>query len=194
MRVATRGLLTLCLALTLPFATARAAEPLVTEKVTSYSVEGASADELLQQMLELGPTDYIERRAYGMTHSLVGWTYRLLDEGTTCRLQNIEVSLELEYTLPKWEPPASAPEELVSRWQVFMEMLLRHEHGHRDTAIQGAQVVQSTLEALPPEPSCQQMRRRADSEGRTVMRATLSQHAAYDRDTAHGRKQGVRFP
>jgi len=159
-----------------------------------YRIEGDMAWDLRRQMDRHGPLDDDGRRWSALTDWHIHWRYRYVRSNGQCAAGPVTVELEINYTLPNWRPPASAPEELVERWDAYMVALQTHEDGHAEIAAQAAQAVQETMRALPAYPTCQALEREADALGESILDDFRQRQAEYDRLTEHGKTQGAHFP
>ena len=131
------------------------AEIPIAEKTVYYEIEGSTAQELRQQMDRLGPLDDNGWRWSALTRWHVHWSYLydLRDGG--CAAGPVKVRLEITYTMPRWDAPAGAPQDLIERWQAYLSALETHERGHAEIAERAAEAVQEAMQALPAYPTCQ---------------------------------------
>ena len=164
------------------------------ERTVYYRIEGDTAWDLRQQMDHLGPLDEDGHRWSALTHWRIRWSYRYLRGIGRCATGPVKVELEIVYTIPRWEPPASAEEELVERWEEYMTALVAHEQGHAEIAKQAAQAVQQAVQDLPDYPTCHALEYEADALGERILEEFRQRQAEYDRLTEHGLTQGACFP
>ena len=158
-----------------------------------YQIEGSTAGELRAQMNQLGPADRLgQHDAY--TKWYVSWSYPYSIEGGECATGPVEVEVEVTFTLPQWDPPADASQELMGKWNAYMTALQTHEDGHKDIAIQAGNEILQTLEALLAYPTCSELEKAADAAGEGVLDQYRQQETIYDRTTDHGATRNLRFP
>ncbi|MBN1147206.1 MAG: DUF922 domain-containing Zn-dependent protease [Anaerolineales bacterium] len=159
-----------------------------------YRIEGDTAQELRSQMDQFGPLDEQGRRWSALTRWCIRWSYRYRRGVGRCAVGPLKVELEITYHMPQWEPPDSAPDELVERWRAYLAALQVHEEGHAEIAKQAAKAVQQSMQALPVYPTCQTMERDADALGGRILEEYLRLQDEYDRQTEYGCNQGACFP
>jgi predicted secreted Zn-dependent protease len=171
---------------------AGAAAPRVRLSVDSvhYRVLGTSANALREQMRQLGPTDRFGRWAASTRWDLK-WSYPYDRADGGCRSGPVSVDLAVTFTLPRWDAPADAPAELVERWDRYVAALSHHEEGHRDIAVDAANEIAGTIEAVPAHATCRQFERAADTAARSVVERYRGLQIAYDDATGHGATQGA---
>lgn len=158
-----------------------------------YTIEGSRARDLLRQMRKKGPSLISGRhRAFGFTHWTLEIEFEIAPVGTLCQLRVPRVRALVTMTLPQWSDPQSDP-ALTKRWQRFSDALRCHEEGHREHGRLAAMTLQQALESLP-EMSCSALKEAVRELRQTIDSEYRDADARYDAKTAHGRKQGVRFP
>lgn len=171
-----------------------AAEPVTRqERVESYDVNGDSVRELRQELDRKGPL-FEGRRYDARTRWWVRWHYDLTPVARGCRATRPQVDLEIAITLPRWRRPASAPEDLVERWERYLERLREHEDGHAAVAQEAARTIAGLLEDLPAEEDCGRADRAASRAAQDEIERANARDRQYDRETGHGASQGARFP
>lgn len=170
------------------------AEIPISEKTVYYKIEGSTAQELRQQMDRLGPLDDNGRRWSALTRWHVHWSYSYDRRDGECATGPVKVRLEITFTMPRWDAPAGAPQDLVERWQAYLSALEAHERGHAEIAEQAAEAVLEAMQALPVYLTCQALETDADALGERIIDQYRQRQADYDRETGHGHTQGAHFP
>jgi predicted secreted Zn-dependent protease len=159
--------------------------------VEYYTIQGSTARELRAEMNRLGPTSEAGVRNDGYTHWDIQWRYDYDRTAGGCTAGNFRVTLEVRITMPRWNPPAGAPRELIARWQRFEQALRVHEDGHYDLAVAAADEVRRVLQANRDGLECRRLEEGLNAAGAAVLAELKLRQARYDRDTDSGRKQGV---
>jgi predicted secreted Zn-dependent protease len=163
------------------------------ENYVYYVIEGSTAAELRAQMDQLGPADKFGRfDAY--TRWYINWSYPYSTQDGQCTTGPVKVAVRVTLTLPQWDPPSDASQELVDKWNAYLAALQVHEDGHKEIAIQAGNEILHTLEGLPPHPTCDELEEAADAAGKSVLNRYRQQEIIYDQSTDHGATQGARFP
>ncbi len=71
-----------------------------------------------------------------------------------CVVGAVTTKLELGMTLPRWAPPAGTPQDLVERWQRYLNALVSHQNTRLDRAREFERALKPALAATPPAPDC----------------------------------------
>jgi predicted secreted Zn-dependent protease len=140
-------------------------------------------------MRRLGPEED-GRRFHGHTAWNINWRYTSQPWGNACGATRVEVTAVIVITLPRWDPPPQAPDELRHRWDVYLTALREHEEGHRDLAVAAARRVHSRLSGFRTG-DCRTFSREANAEGRYILDRLRADNRRYDEETGHGRTQGA---
>jgi predicted secreted Zn-dependent protease len=160
----------------------------------TYTVHGDTGEELRAHMDAHGPTCRTSEHYDACTEWQTTWRYRYRDTAEGCAVQNVEVRTYVTITLPAWSPPAHAPQDLVQRWNGYLDVLDAHEEGHRDIAVAAGQTMGRALCTIPAQDSCAALEAALDAAARRAMQQANAQSAAYDERTDHGAHQGATFP
>ena len=103
--------------------------------ITYYDVHGRTAPELVAQLRALGPRT-TTGAYWAETQSPIHWTWRTrADGGGRCTLQQVQVVVHSEMTMPRWVPPADTEPGLYDAWKQSMAALQTHEIGHETSAL-----------------------------------------------------------
>ena len=160
--------------------------------VTTYPVQGRTADEVLASLRTYGPksdgADF-----FGLTETQMAYRYWKTMGEDGCRLEQIRVDLHVAITLPTWESEESAPQALAREWAQFERSLRRHEDGHREIAEWGAREVYHALKSLRT-PSCEGIDAAAQITAQRLRDRSERRQRSYDHQTGHGRTQEAVWP
>jgi predicted secreted Zn-dependent protease len=154
-----------------------------------YDIEGSSTGALREQISRLGPKDGGEARD-ALTVWTIDWTYMEARTPDGCGLRNVQVTLTLDTTLPRWTPPAGTPARLVESWRTYLGNVKRHEAGHRAIAEHNARELLAALLAVRGS-TCQEVWDAASRTAERVVAEGRARNRAYDVETKHGQTQGV---
>lgn len=175
-------------------ASAQASEPIVTVDENYYDITGSTADELRAQLDQLGPLDPWNERHDAQTDWFVSWSYPYADQADGCGTGPVTVEVNVTFTYPWWEPPATAAPDLVAHWEAYGEALRTHEDGHQQIGLETAWAVQQALNEVPPQATCAELDQLVDATGQQILDEFRQIEIDYDRETDHGATQGARFP
>ncbi|HEX8832255.1 MAG TPA: DUF922 domain-containing protein, partial [Longimicrobium sp.] len=117
-----------------------------------YDVVGDSPGALWRSMRESGPPPAEGFPALGRTDWNVAWR-ATWDGAGICRVRTADVRLQTTVTLPRWNPPETAPAALVTQWNTFLGALSVHEAGHAELGSEAARTVRRELERVTA-PDC----------------------------------------
>lgn len=164
----------------------------LSEEVRYYDIVGRTENDLLQAMLRGGPVSG-GSRYFGLTSTEVRYTYWMTPTSIGCDLANIEVHLRVVTTLPRWRPYSGTPYEVERKWRSFDRALLIHENGHKQFALEEADMIRRALGGLRT-PSCEAMDAEARDIASRIRDTYVLRHNAYDARTDHGTAQGAVWP
>lgn len=136
-----------------------AAEVKATVTTKYYDIKGKSASQLKAQMKRHGPQGF-----WAYNNWYVRWT------------GDCKVSLEVDYTFPRWTNRGSAPAGLRDRWDRMIRNLIIHEQGHEQHGRNAAREIDET---------------RCAGDPMEIIDKWANQDKVYDRKTHHGETQGV---
>lgn len=154
-----------------------------------YRVAGSTADELRVQMDRSRPGNFDAH-----TEWYVSWSYPYSEAEGSCTTGPVTISVNITFTLPQWNTPANASEDLVDRWNAYLAALQVHEDGHKGIGIEAANEILQAMNALPAYRFCEELKQAADAAGERVLSEYRQREAIYDQTTNHGATQGARFP
>jgi predicted secreted Zn-dependent protease len=112
----------------------------------------------------------------------------------TCARPIWSVSLDVNYRLPKWDPPATANAILVAQWRSYWNSLQCHEYGHGKLGLDCARYVYDALLALPGNDDCASLTSSANAAFDVALADCRTLELRYDADTNHGVAMGATFP
>jgi predicted secreted Zn-dependent protease len=159
-----------------------------------FTITGDTSRELSAQIDQKGPLGDNGRRSDGYTRWFINWRFDLRTDAIGCSARNIVVDVEIRMTLPQWKPPRSADPALVARWNQYLTALRIHEDGQRCRAEAAAGDVRRALQRERGASDCRTVENRLNARANALLDELRARQDAYDRDTASGRKQGVRRP
>jgi predicted secreted Zn-dependent protease len=167
----------------------------VSTRTVYYAISGSTAADMRTQLDQLGPIEPASGKRYdGSAKWNFYWHFRYLGSPGRCRLTKAIVSLNLKYTIPRWQRPADASTTLAAQWNSFLSALGKHEKGHGAIAIAAGKKLTAKIRALTPRSTCSRLEATANRIGETEVKRTNVAEAAYDARTDHGATQGARFP
>ena len=163
---------------------------LVNAREQYYDIDGSSAGALRNQISRLGPRDESGKSQDALSVWSIEWGFGTAQQGDSCVLRGVKVTLDVAVTLPRWKPPATATAQLVKRWQTYLKAVRLHEAGHRTIAERNAREVMVALTPLRGT-SCDKLADEATRTAERIVADGRARNRAYDVETKHGETQGV---
>lgn len=158
-----------------------------------YKIYGNTASELRNEMNANGPGDRGTRMdAY--TSWRIQWKYQFTELDGTCRMNDVAVTLRIAYTFPKWMNYEKGDAALKQKWNVYTNVLARHEEGHALHGQQAANEIDAAINQLPPMTSCDSLSGAANQAAQAIIAKYNEQDIQYDNETSHGMNEGAVFP
>jgi predicted secreted Zn-dependent protease len=156
-------------------------------QIIYYDITGATEDELRQSMNQLGPKDPYDnnRPVDAYTDWDISWNWP--GYGTdNCDLTAAIVSYKIKMTVPRWKMPVDASQELIAKWEKYIQSIALHEKEHIDNIVNNYLSVKTAIESA----TCTT----ADEAAQNALVPLRKFDSDYDRATKHGATQGVVFP
>lgn len=158
-----------------------------------YPVVGQTLAELRRSLNENGPRDDDGRRFHGYTRWHVGLNFVLVQRGTGCAVDSVEVSLETVITMPEWNRPERIPDHLERAWTDYVTALREHEEGHRRIGARAAQDMERVVAGMAADTDCQTLSSEVRRVADRVIEQAHNDERAYDVRTRHGADEGVKL-
>lgn len=161
----------------------------LTESIDHYDVEATNLADfvaIMQARKAGGDGDWP-----GRTTATLQVRYRLLPVDGGCRIDDLDVAVDVVIRLPRWEPADSAQTAIREQWERMKTGIRVHERGHRDIAVEVAAKLAVKLAAFEPAPEhdCAAVDRRILRERLKAQMQHQARDQAYDRRTRHGLTQ-----
>ena len=166
----------------------------VTTGYLYYEIEGLTAEQLRDQMNQLGRKDEYGNHWDAYTEWYITWLYPYAQNAEGCSIGEIEIEVEVTFEFPRWNASASASPDLITKWDDFLNALQNHEDGHYAIAIDAACEILVAINSLSSYPSCLSLDETVETTTEQILDLYRERETDYDRDTEHGRSQGVSFP
>jgi predicted secreted Zn-dependent protease len=164
------------------------------ENYDYYQIYGATVSELQEEVNTKGPEDF-DGRVWAYAAWNINWNYPFKTENGRCVLyEPIEVTINVTYTLPKWDKPNNASPDLTSKWDKFYKNLVIHEKGHKDIALNIARLIFHDFQNMKSYQNCDIFLSELDKTGYGYIDKAHDEDKKYDLDTGHGITQGAIFP
>jgi predicted secreted Zn-dependent protease len=161
---------------------------------TYYPIYARTADEIHDQLIGALGTDKDNTPVTAYASWDLNWDYPKIKSNNTCRMgRPVRMLLDVDYTMPKWDPEAGTSPQLIQRWNRFYDRLTMHEQHHIQIAMDTAYETLKQFYSLPSYPTCQALDDAAYTIGRDLKYAAWDTGDAYDDATNHGYNEGAKF-
>lgn len=166
----------------------------LTEAVERYDVDAVNLGDFVAQMQARkaeGEGDWP-----GRTRATLQVAYRLVPTEPGCRIEDLDVWLDVVIRLPRWEPGGAVRPGIRDQWARMKIGIETHERGHRDIAVEAASRLATTLQAYAPfaDADCAAVDRRILRERIKAQMRHQDRDFSYDRRTRHGLNQVPKPP
>lgn len=175
-----------------PLIAPRASAVHMNRRTDHYDVRGTTAEEIHAEMRRRGPRGD-DRVYFGRTAWDARWELTYAERSGSCRMRRADVWINVEQTLPRWQPEGRAKAALAQQWDAFLHALRRHEDGHEALAEQAGYEILRQINNLEAA-TCVVLKQKAHALARAALRRGLEANKRYDARTRHGRTEGVRWP
>jgi len=156
-------------------------------QVIYYDITGSTERELRKSLDQTRPKDPYDnnRPVDAYTDWYISWNWP--GYGTdSCDLTAAVVSYKIKLTVPRWEAPANASPELITKWGKYIQSIVLHEKGHVENIVYNYLSVKTAIQSA----TCST----ADAAGQDALVTLRKFDSTYDRQTKHGATQGAVFP
>ena len=160
-----------------------------TVAVQYYQVVGKSPSEIFDNLNRLGPVDDLGIRRHALTKWNIRWSWPF--NYKTPLFEEVSTRTEVLVLLPQWTGIKNGP--LAQSWYRYLNELIEHEIGHVAIVAQNYKGVTQKIRAAArtnPKLDFKLANKIAEIELRRIRALDLE----YDRQTQHGKTQGVVFP
>lgn len=154
-----------------------------------YDVHGGDILSLQKGLKANGPLDLLGMKRYALTSWQIDWQWPL-DRAERPSYPEMVTTLNVEITLPQWNPPADCPQETITEWNRFYEALLQHEMSHLKIVRENFHRIKSEIlarswstDALDPLD--------ANKIAMAELQKIREIDDEYDRSTNNGKNEGV---
>jgi predicted secreted Zn-dependent protease len=167
------------------------AEPISQIGVSYYYIEGESALVLNAQMDKKGPLGIDGRNHPARTKWDVQWRFRHNMHDGVCKMEKVSVMVGMTINRPRWRNEEQGSALLHKRWKQLIEAVERNEQFHKQQALEAGNEIETVLNALAPEKTCEALTDAANSVATEILGTHQSASRDYDLRTDYGRKNGV---
>lgn len=167
------------------------ADPVIKEKITTYTVSGNTLKEVRADI------NSKRKAAAGGGYDSINrwntrWRFTTENTGGSCVVTSVTVTLDIEIVIPKLA--SNAPTDVRRRFDEYIERLMVHERGHSTHSVAAANEIEPALLAIAPEATCREAVKEANQRANAILARQKEIDKDYDARTRHGATQGATFP
>lgn len=167
------------------------AEPVVNIHYKYYWIYPKNKRDLGNALDKQSPIIFNGKKYRGYTQWQVNWRYRWWETANSCQITSAQTTLTVTYTLPQIAKNHPVDRETQQTFNRYGQALYQHEQNHKNSGLYAAREIEKTLLNLPAFPLCSQLETRANQLGQRVIEKYRQRDREYDRQTDHGRREGV---
>jgi predicted secreted Zn-dependent protease len=157
----------------------------VTGGETYYTVGGSTFDEIFDSVLANGPySERLGRAVPAVTNytTSLDWTPHQADG--TCRPSQVAVTVDIVYTLPKWEAPPGISPDVRAEWEEFYSLVEQHEYGHGQIAAACADELAEAVALMLPQPDCETLDAAIRTKGEEIRAECRARELQFEQSDA----------
>jgi len=181
---------TLPLILAVELASAASLVP-VTETTKFYSIHGETTAELRSSIRKNRPKNKTLGNFDAYTDWKIHYGYSIIKKGSKCRVKKPDIKVVITFVMPKFDRVNRAPRALRAEWKRYYHELTKHEHEHRDIAVEAGNEIKRMLTALPTNISCTSLERIIDDRAAAINHRYKAKQERFDAETDFGRATGA---
>ncbi len=164
----------------------------ISETVTYFSVRGSTLEEIDDELQRRGPPVGLAGvRHPGATRVRFDGFVTYEADGRLCRVDETNLSLDVEMMLPRWEGSRRASAQTNLIWRTISEDIQRHEREHADIARQWLRRMEGALRNLKPQRDCRAMEASVNATTQRYLQG--HERAQRDFDIVEGREVNYRL-
>ncbi len=170
------------------------ADPQMNIHTDFYWVTGLDAPSIRQSIQQRGPRGVDGKPYHASTQWEIDWAYRWIESRPWCRITDVNVSIDIHYSLPKHRDLDKLSTPLKEKWAAYRDALFRHEQQHKDHGIAAAVELENKLLMLDQQYRCSELELKASAVAQAVLDKYDRLEKEFDRKTNHGINQGIVLP
>lgn len=157
-----------------------------------YDVFGSTRDEIRASMEQKKMSTFLEGHdAATISKTTINFAKRQLTE--KCDTVLVQFDSFITYVYPRWDPPAGALADLVSKWNAFQTTLKIHEEGHAKIETDRIHFLFREFISFSEYKMCDEFDRVWRARADAFDAESIQLGAEYDRATQGGKTQGASF-
>lgn len=157
-----------------------------------YPVKGNTINEIAASLQKNGPRSE-NSLFYATTTSQTGFSYRRVERGAHCKLENVGVRTDVVMLLPQWVDRSESPERLKRAWDEFLDNLITHEGEHYRIVDESTTRLYQALTGMRAD-NCALLDSQAKATVEEISGQQTELNHRFDQETGHGMDDGAVWP
>jgi predicted secreted Zn-dependent protease len=124
-----------------------------------YEVHGTTTESIFSYIEQNGPTDGEGQRGSGLTSVIWGYEWQGGEAGKDCAIRSMTIRADMTVTVPRHSALDVLSESTRRNWSRYAEGVTVHEQTHVGIYEDGARSLQRQMQALPAQPTCDELER-----------------------------------
>ncbi|GAA0857288.1 DUF922 domain-containing protein [Aliiglaciecola litoralis] len=167
------------------------AQVILRERFHHYNIQPQSVAEIKIELRKHSPVNKENQLFHGGTQWKLFPKFGWKIENNLCRIKEVVVYLEGEYTLPKMSNRTTSTETLKRTFDLYYDNLVDHEKGHQALWIEAGEEISRKLKSMPAHYLCEHLKRQGMAMVNDIVADYQMRNSKYDITTEHGKTQGV---
>lgn len=156
-----------------------------------YDISPKTKYDIKSELQKRSPILHESTKFHGSTIWQVIWNISWTKSNGICFLDSSEAKLNVLFKMPRISSSFSATNVVITSFNRYYEALLKHENGHMDNGIQALNEINELLLNFNSFSDCQVLNDIVKDSITKVVEKYKRQDESYDRQTEHGKLQGV---
>ncbi len=160
------------------------ARVIINERTKYYSVSGKNGPQLFKSILRRGPKVRSVGHAIAATRSeLKIRNIKTFVNKRECKITNVDVIMNITYTLPRWNGSRRASATVQNNWKKFNARVVKHEQTHGRISREYAREIEKKIKSTRARVSrnCKDFGERQLRSLSRLQRVITRRHARFDR-------------
>jgi predicted secreted Zn-dependent protease len=170
------------------------AEPTITTTFQFYDIYPRQVKDIGPELDHHTPIRVQGRKFRGYTKWYVRWQFTWYEKPGRCDITGVQTFLTVNYTLPRIPAKHRLPPATRAAFDRYYQALFRHEQNHKNSGLYAAREIETAIANLPPFKTCPALETAANQLGYRLIERYAQRDRDYDRETDHGRLEGVVLP
>ncbi len=160
------------------------ARVIINERTKYYSVSGKNGPQIFKSILRRGPKVRSVGHAIASTRTQLKLrNIKTVVNKRECKVTNVDVIVNITYTLPRWKGSRGASTKVRNNWKKFNARVVKHEQTHGRISREYAREIEKKIKSTRARASrkCRDFGKRQIRSISRLQRTIRKRHARFDR-------------